>query len=318
MTALRREPERRYATVEAMVADVLSHLNGRPVVARGDSTRYVLGKFIRRHRVGVAVTAATALILVGALAMTLREARRAHAEATRAQAAAEVAQQQTRRAEAVRQFLVGVFEQADPDASKGQPISAHQLLEKGEQQIGKGVLDRAAEADAATLLASLYEQIGDFDRATTLLKSALPVAEDPSTPKDIRARVLIGIAAIEDDNDAYDAAMDHARDALALLDSSTPAAAELTAKAHTILAHCLAGKGDWAAAETLLRDALKQDTAALGDRNEAVVEEWVQLGGVLGNAHNFAESEQAFARGIAAWPRCTARTATAWRTHSTS
>jgi len=301
MTALRREPERRYATAEALAADVLSHLGGRPVVARGDSTRYVLGKFIRRHRVGAALAAAAALVLIVALAVALREARIAQEHAGLAQAAAEQAQRQTRRAEAVREFLVGVFEQADPDANKGQPITAHQLLEKGERQIGKGDLDPASEADAATLLASLYEQVGDFDRAQALLKRVLPAAEDPTTPRDIRARVLIGIAGIEDDNDAYDIAIRHAEQGLSLLDNSTPVAAELTAKAHNILAHCLIGKGDWTAAETLLRAALSEDVAALGDRNEAVAEEWLELGSVLGNARNFVESQAAFERAIAAW-----------------
>jgi serine/threonine-protein kinase len=73
------------------------------------------------------------------------------------------------------------------------------------------------------------------------------------------------------------------------------------AKAHNIIAHCLIGKGDNAAAEALLRDALARDVAALGDRNESVAEEWVELGTVLGNAGRYEESEAAFQRGIEGW-----------------
>jgi len=301
MNALRREPERRYASAEALAADVRNYLAGRPIAARRESTRYVVGKFIRRHRVGTALAAVAALVLFAALGIALSQARRARAQAERARAAAVLAQEQTKRAEAVRGFLVGVFEQAEPDANQGQPLSAHQLLEKGEQQLGKGAEDPALEADAATLLADLYEQIGDFDRAQSLLKRALIAAAKENVPEDVKARALIVVAGVEDDNDAYDVAIGHAQEGLALLRSSTPAAAELTAKAHNILAHCLIGKGDAGEAEALLRVALKEDIAAVGERNESVAEEWVELGSVLGNAGNYVESEAAFARGIDAW-----------------
>ena len=301
LTALRREPLRRYATAEALAADVLNYLNGRPVFARGDSARYVIGKFVRRHRIGTALATAATLVLFAALGTALLQARRARDQAERARVAASLAQQQTRRAEAVRQFLVGVFEQAEPDANQGKPLTAHQLLEKGEQQIAKGPRDAALEADASALLADLYEQIGDFDRAQELLKQALAASEGIDIPEDVKARVLIGIAGVEDDSDAYDAAIGHAQQGLALLRASMPAAAELSAKAHNILAHCLIGKGDGRAAEILLRAALDQDVAALGDRNETVAEEWVELGTVLGNAGQYDESEKAFARGIGAW-----------------
>ena len=119
LTALRREPERRYATVEAFAADVQNYLNGRPITARADSARYVIGKFIGRHRVGTAAATVATLVLFAALGAALLQAHRAREQAQRAHAAAALAQQQTRRAEAVRQFLVGVFEQAEPDATQG-------------------------------------------------------------------------------------------------------------------------------------------------------------------------------------------------------
>ena len=301
LTALRREPERRYASVEAFAADVQNYLNGKPITARADSARYVIGKFIGRHRVGTALATAATLVLFAALGAALLQAHRAREQAQRARAAAALAQQQTRRAEAVRQFLVGVFEQAEPDANQGKPLTAHQLLEKGEQQLARGPQDHALEADASALLADLYEQIGDFDRAQELLKRALAASEQAALPDDIKARVLIGVAGVEDDSDDYDIAIQHARQGMALLQDSMPAAAELTAKAHNIIAHCLIGKGDGDAAEALLRDALNHDVAALGDHNESVAEEWVELGTVLGNAGRFDESEAAFQRGIDAW-----------------
>ena len=301
LTALRREPERRYASVEALAADVQNYLNDRPITARADSARYVVGKFIGRHRIGTAAAVVATLILFAALGAALLQAHRAREQAQRARTAAALAQQQTRRAEAVRQFLVAVFEQTEPDANQGKPLTAHELLEKGEEQIGRGPHDSALDADASALLADLYEQIGDFDRAQQLLKRALAASEGSALPDDIRARVLIGVAGVEDDNDQYDVAIAHAKDGMQLLQETMPASAELTAKAHNIIAHCLIGKGDGNAAEALLRDALASDVAALGDRNESVAEEWVELGTVLGNAGRFDESEPAFQRGIDSW-----------------
>ncbi len=301
MTALRRETERRYATVEALAADIENYLVGRPITARRDSRRYIVGKFVRRHRAGTAAAVLVAIVLLGALGAALGEAQRARDQARRAREAAAVARQQTQRAEAVRHFLVGLFEEAEPDANQGKPLSAHELLEKGEQQLGKGPRDAVLEADAAALLADLYEQIGDFDRARGLLERAHAALEGADVPADVRSRVLIGVASVEDDNGDYDVAIGHAREGAALLQPTMPAAAELAAKAHDIVGHCLIGKGDWAAAEAVLRAGIAEDLVALGAHNETLAEEWVELGTALGNAGHFEESEDAFARGIASW-----------------
>lgn len=58
LMALRKEPRRRYASVEQLAADLDRHLTGRPVRARPDAIRYRLGSFLRRHRWGVSLAAA--------------------------------------------------------------------------------------------------------------------------------------------------------------------------------------------------------------------------------------------------------------------
>ncbi len=81
---LEARPLERYGSVDALAQDVKRYLDGEPVLARRQTTIYRLGKFIRRHRVGVAVGLATAALLVGSLGyavwrqqQALREARRA-------------------------------------------------------------------------------------------------------------------------------------------------------------------------------------------------------------------------------------------------
>ena len=65
--ALRKEPERRYATAAELAADIDRSLKGLPVIARKDAWAYRGGKFIRRHRVVVAAGALIVLSLVGGL-----------------------------------------------------------------------------------------------------------------------------------------------------------------------------------------------------------------------------------------------------------
>jgi serine/threonine protein kinase/tetratricopeptide (TPR) repeat protein len=67
LTALRKEPARRYASVAALADDIRRHLDGRPVLARPDRPAYRAGKFVRRHRTTVL---ATGLAVVGAVILT--------------------------------------------------------------------------------------------------------------------------------------------------------------------------------------------------------------------------------------------------------
>jgi len=73
LTALRKEPERRYDSVERLSADIGRFMQGRPIEARGDDLAYVASKLVRRHRLGIAA----ALIVVSALAAGLFVALRA-------------------------------------------------------------------------------------------------------------------------------------------------------------------------------------------------------------------------------------------------
>jgi TolB-like protein/tetratricopeptide (TPR) repeat protein len=55
LKALRKEPERRYESAEALAADLTRYVQGRPVLAAPDSARYRVRKFVARHRVAAAV-----------------------------------------------------------------------------------------------------------------------------------------------------------------------------------------------------------------------------------------------------------------------
>ncbi len=67
MMALRKEPERRYGSVEQFANDLRRHLQGHPVTARPDTLRYRTGKFIYRHRTGVVAAALIVITLMAGI-----------------------------------------------------------------------------------------------------------------------------------------------------------------------------------------------------------------------------------------------------------
>jgi hypothetical protein len=77
LTVLRKEPARRYASVEQFSEDLRRHLAQLPISARADTLRYRTGKFMRRHRAGVAAAALVLLSLLGGLLLANYQARRA-------------------------------------------------------------------------------------------------------------------------------------------------------------------------------------------------------------------------------------------------
>jgi non-specific serine/threonine protein kinase/serine/threonine-protein kinase len=85
LKTLRKEPQRRYPSVEAMAEDIRRHLSGRPVLARPDSFTYRATKFVRRNRLAVGASALVVLSLLAGLVATARQARITRAERARAE-----------------------------------------------------------------------------------------------------------------------------------------------------------------------------------------------------------------------------------------
>ena len=78
LMALRKEPQRRYASVEQFSEDIRRHLEGLPVSARKATLSYRTSKFVRRNKLGVAAAALVLLTLGGGIVATTVEARRAN------------------------------------------------------------------------------------------------------------------------------------------------------------------------------------------------------------------------------------------------
>ena len=82
LLAMRKEPQRRYASAKQMAEDIRRHLDGLPVIARADTFGYRFSKFVQRHRAGVAAGVIITLLLVGGLINASRLTRKANAATT--------------------------------------------------------------------------------------------------------------------------------------------------------------------------------------------------------------------------------------------
>ena len=132
-TALATEAERRYPSAEALADDLRRVLRHQPVTARLPTRSYLMRKFVRRHRTGVAAVAMIAVALIGgATAATVgfvREAsaRKAAVESERraidarndAEISLQFAEVQQQRSQAARGFMTHVLESADTDSASG-------------------------------------------------------------------------------------------------------------------------------------------------------------------------------------------------------
>ncbi|MET0230758.1 MAG: serine/threonine-protein kinase [Rhodanobacteraceae bacterium] len=286
MTAIARDPARRYASAEAFAADLQRYLDGRPIAARGDAALYRVGKFIRRNRFAVAAGALVIATGIAATAISVRQAERANAQAARAQAA--------------RQFLVGVFEQASPEENRGRSMTAHELLEKGERQLasvrGGGP---ATRADLTGLIGGLYWDLGDYARAEPLLAEALALARADGVPDEVRARTLVTAAVVESERSRNDEARAHAEEALRYAARAGAPAASERADARRILARIMTEQGDVDLAETALRTLLADDLADAGPGSFAVAQDYALLGHALDELSRYDEAVDAFGEALA-------------------
>ncbi|RMG53269.1 MAG: hypothetical protein D6723_07390 [Acidobacteria bacterium] len=171
MKALRKESERRYASVEQMSEDIRRHLEGLPVMARRGTFRYRAGKFIRRHWAGVVAAAAIVLTLIGGIVATAWQARVAARERDKAR-------REAQKVERINSFLQQVFGAAHP-FRKGRQVTVVEALHDAAQRMEEELADQP-EVLAMThrSIGIIYYSIGLFDAAEPHLRAALKLHRD--------------------------------------------------------------------------------------------------------------------------------------------
>jgi serine/threonine-protein kinase len=165
MNALRKDPERRYSSVEALRADLRRYRANEPIEARPATMGYRARKFVGRHRWGVGVALAFALLIVGAGTLLVHQRNRAHRSAEQARENAEAARQ-------VSMLLVDLFETADPYGT-ADTLTARTLLRRGERRLEQLQGQPALRARLLDGIGRAYRGLGEYAMADSLHESAL-------------------------------------------------------------------------------------------------------------------------------------------------
>jgi eukaryotic-like serine/threonine-protein kinase len=166
LMAMRKEPERRYSSVEQFAEDIRRYLNGLPVIAREDSFGYRAEKFVKRNKAGVAAGLGIALSLVGGLIATSRQAKIAKKQRDRAL-------RETEKAERINQFLQKMLASADP-REQGKDVKVIEVLGEAASAIENDFSDQPEiTADLHTTIGTTYLNLGLLDAAENHLQKAL-------------------------------------------------------------------------------------------------------------------------------------------------
>jgi eukaryotic-like serine/threonine-protein kinase len=285
-TALRKEPDRRYRSVELLAGDIRRQLDGLPVVARGDTRAYRAGKFVRRHRAGVVAGAAVALALVGGLGAALWQARVASREAAKERE--------------VRKFLVGVFRVSSPDQSLGRDITARELLERGTRGVDSALAGQPeVRSELLGVLGEIHLELGLYPRADTLLRRSVELARRDGAPDLVLADRLAALSTALLEEAQVATADSLLRQVLTMRrrkrgDEDSSVAATLS-----LLASVQWRQGGYARAESLDRAALAIDRRLFGSEHRAVAEDLNNLGVVLIDAGKLAAADSAQREAVA-------------------
>jgi serine/threonine-protein kinase len=287
LKALRKDPARRYPTVEALLDDVARHRAGLPVRARPDSTAYRTRKFIARHRVGALASAAVLLALIGGLAGTIWKSRAASLEAAKERE--------------VKAFLVALFRIADPQSvAPGRQITAAELLERGTRQIDTALAARpAVQAELLDVVGVIHRNLGLYQRAESLFRRSLQLSRTvygdnhsivAARSTDL-ASALLEQGRYAEAESLLTAALAVQRKALGVEDSAV-------ATTMGTLAAVYRAQGAFDRAETFYRQALALDRRRLGPAGLEVATDLDNLGVLLEERKHFGDAERLMRDGL--------------------
>jgi eukaryotic-like serine/threonine-protein kinase len=263
--AMRKEPDRRYPSVEALADDLRRHLQGEPVRARQGDWRYNAGKFVRRHLFAAFVTAAMFVGLVVIAGVTLWQNHRIGL-------ARDATAQERDRAQQVSSFLVDVFSQADPYNAQGKEPTAKDLLDAGADKISANTnLQPEVRAQLLESIALAYRHQGQTERAIKLFEQAVSIRreERPINNRNLAA-ALSNLARALADGGFFVSAEGYLQQAIELMQADDPDSQEAADILVQYGHFALNAKSDAARAHILFSQALAIYRALPGDQHLSI------------------------------------------------
>jgi tetratricopeptide (TPR) repeat protein len=172
LKAMEKDRTRRYETANGLAQELDRHLRHEPVLAHAPSAGYRVRKFVKRHRMGVLATAAVAVALIAGLSL-------ATMGMVRARRAERVAEEEAEAAKQVSDFLVELFEVSDPSESRGNTITAREVLDRGAGRI-QSELENEPDLRSRLMatIARVYQGLGLYNEAASMSEAALTLRRE--------------------------------------------------------------------------------------------------------------------------------------------
>ena len=291
---LRAEPERRYASAQALAEDLQRFLRGLPVSAQPDSFPYRARKFLRRNWLA-STLAAAALVAAGAGTAGVVWQRN-------------LAVQRALTSERVIEFLVELFHAPDPWAESLGQQSLEQMLSDGKRGLVDGLKDEPeVRSRLLAALGEVYSNLGSEEEAITILREALAAdgalhRRDPARWADLA--FLLGVAELR--SRAWTEAERTLREVLAVRRAAEQESEELASTLNTLGVVLAQQESRRDEAEILYREALEIRRRLLGPEHEEVATSVQNLAALDLARGRVAEAlsgfEQAGAILAQAWP----------------
>lgn len=278
--AMRKEPARRYPSAGALAEDILRFIDGFPVIAAPDSWSYRSGKFVRRHKAGVAMAALVAMLIVAfgiGMAMLARRAQR-----------------ERDTAEQVSRFMVDLFAVADPERARGREVTAREVLDRSAAKLRELDNQPVIQARLLDQMGLVYENLGLYDQSAALLERSVALRRRlPGSDQAALASSLKALAELRRRNSDFQAAEALARESLSIRLKLHGKRHFDVAESMNTLALTLDQKGDYAASEQLFRELIQmRDVLRVNDPNQHLETAVLSnLAGVLRSMGRYADAE---------------------------
>lgn len=288
LKSLAKAPDRRYATVAGLAADLQRHLDGHPVSARPAAWTYRVRKFVARNKVVVGATTAAMLALVIGAGIAGWQAHAARID--------------QRRAEQVKAFLASIFVDLNPAYGQGSRVPASAILLKASNRIDSEFgADPRIALEVATLVAKGLVATDERKAGGELIKAALHRYGSflaPSDPHVLSAQVAELRAHAKEGT--FSLMAESVLDLIAKLRATDPPLTEELVFALQFLAAAEVYAGRRQSAETLVAEAATIATSRLGEHHQVTVSALYDWSNTLLGTGNLIEAGNVAKRGLTA------------------
>ena len=277
--ALKKVPSERYASVTDFANDLRRYLNREPISARPDTASYRVRKYVRRHRLGVGVSAGLVLLLLGLSVTQAIELRRITRERDRA--------------DRITSLLTDMFAATDPGRTRGETVTAREVLDRATKQINFSLSkDPQLQAEMLAVIGKTYFGLGVYPTAQSLLEKAINLGKRVNGPgdravlssEDMLGRLLIEQGKWADADTVLQDAMSNAQRSFGVKDP-------ITLDAMSDLAYALLLEGHKAEALDLAQHTFETRRLAAGEGSAGTLWSMNNLALILGQNGKLPESE---------------------------